>query len=281
MTTMKLRFLGLGALVAVVSACSGSADTEAPAVDETAVEQPAAAHAKDKAGLPGKLAVVTQALAKLNLKPEQKTEIDKLVSEATARHQAVAKARGTLKDAVAAQLASGTFDRGALSTPIQGLETAVAQTRTADRAALVRLHAVLDAGQRAALADEIEAAFKSKKSARWSKKGGNHHGFKAREWARDLALTEEQVDRIQSAMRDKFEARGEGKRGDRRARFEASRRLLESFRGEKFTLDEGSLPFDGKRDRVGRMLDVLEVAVPTLTPEQRKRAADKLRATEL
>ena len=28
------------------------------------------------------------------------------------------------------------------------------------------------------------------------------------------------------------------------------------------------------------MLDVLEVAVPTLTPEQKKRAAEKLRATE-
>ena len=28
------------------------------------------------------------------------------------------------------------------------------------------------------------------------------------------------------------------------------------------------------------MLDALEVAVPTLTPEQRKRAAEKLRTTE-
>ena len=56
--------------------------------------------------------------------------------------------------------------------------------------------------------------------------------------------------------------------------------MLEAFRSDTFTLDEHA--FSGARQAKGasRMLDVLEVAAPTLTPEQRQRAAEKLRATE-
>ena len=279
MTILKLRFVGAGAILAILSACSGSSEPETPSVPNPVVEQAAAPGGS--AALPGKLDLVTQAIAKLNLRPEQKTEIDKLVKETTARHQGVGKARGALKDAVAAQLDSGALDRGALTVQVQALEKAIEGTRAEDRAALMRLHAVLDPEQRGQLVDELEASFRSAKKERWSKKGGKHRGFlKAQEWARDLSLTEQQVDQIRSATRDRFRKDG-AKRGERFKRFQAARQLAESFRGNEFSLDEAALPFNRKFDRVGKMLDVLDVAVPTLTPDQRKLAAEKLRRTTL
>ena len=277
MTTPKLRLFGAAATLALLAACSASSESqrtsapEAPTV-ETAAQNPTA--------LPGRLGILNQALSKLTLKPEQKTEIDKLLSEAAVRHQAVAQARTALKNAVATQLESGTFNRVALSSEVTALETAANQTAPADRAGLVRLHAILDPTQRNQLVDTFLELSRSAKTEGGHGKRGGRGMFKAREWAQDLSLTDEQIDQIKGAMREKFQADRDGKRADRPRRGMGPKRLAEAFRSDTFTLDQAA--FSGARQAKGasRMLDVLEVAAPTLTAEQRQRAAEKLRATE-
>jgi Spy/CpxP family protein refolding chaperone len=279
MTTLKLRLFGAAATLALLSACSGSSDPERTTAPDTAVEQTSTPSAEKTAALPGKLGLLTQALAKVNLRAEQKAEIDKLVSEAAVRHQAVSKARNALKNAVATQLESGSFNRAGLSSEVAALESAVTQTAPADRAALVRLHGILDSAQRNQLVDAFQELRRSAKAERGFGKRGGHGMFKAREWARDLSLTDEQVGTIRSAMRDKFQADHAGKARDGWRRG-GHKKLIEAFRSDNFTLDENA--FSGARHAKGasRMLDMLEVAVPTLTPDQKKRAAEKLRATE-
>jgi Spy/CpxP family protein refolding chaperone len=280
MTTLKLRLFGAAATLALLSACSASSDPERTTVPETAVEPTAAPSAKKTAALPGKLGLLTQALAKVTLRPEQKTEIDKLVSEAAVRHEGVSKARNALKNAVATQLESGSFNRAELSGEVAALESAVTQTAAADRAALVRLHGILDSAQRNQLVDAFQELRRPAKAERGFGRRGEHGMlFKAREWARDLSLTDEQVGTIRSAMRDKFQAdrTGKGRDGWRRG---GHKQLFEAFRSDNFTLDENTFPAARRARGASRMLEVLEVAVPTLTPDQKKRAAEKLRASE-
>jgi Spy/CpxP family protein refolding chaperone len=277
MTTLKLRLFGAAATLALVSACSGSTESDRTSAPDTEAAQSAAPAAQ--AALPGKLGVLQQALARVNLRPEQKTEVDRLVAEAAARHENVSRARNTLKNAVATQLEAGNYDRAALANDVTALKNAIEQTAPADRAGLMRLHAILDPAQRNQLVDAF-------KELRHAKKGeGRGHGgrgfMKAREWARDLSLSEQQIDTIKGAMRDKFHADHAGKRGEGFRRFEGGRQLFESFRSETFTLDEKTFPAERHAQGATRLLDVLDVAVPTLTPEQRKLAAQKLRATDL
>jgi Spy/CpxP family protein refolding chaperone len=281
MTTLKLRLFGAAATLALVSACSGSNESDRTTAPDTEVAQSAAPSAP-KAGLPGKLGMLQQALGKVSLRPEQKTEIDKLIGEAAVRHENLAKARTALKNAVAAQLEANNYDRAALSTEVLALENAIKQTTPADRAGLMRLHAILDSAQRNQLVDAFKELRHAKKGMKGEGRGRGGHGFmKAREWARDLALTEEQIDTIKGAMRDKFQAGHDAKRGEGFRRFKGGKQLFESFRSDQFTLDETTFPADRHMKGASKVLDVLDVAVPTLTPEQRKLAAQKLRAADL
>ena len=80
-------------------------------------------------------------------------------------------------------------------------------------------------------------------------------------------------------MRDQFQQSGEAMREQWRGAHEHGRRLLQSFREEKFTLD-GAAPLfarDMIEHGVDRMLDLASVALPILKPEQRAIAAEKIR----
>ena len=208
MTTLKLRLFGAAATLAVLSACSASSESQRTPAPDNAIGQTAKPAAENPPALSGRLAILNQALAKLTLKPAQKAEIDKLLSEASVRHQAVAQARTALKNAVATQLESGTFNRVALSSEVAALESAVDKTGPADRAGLMRLHAILDSTQRNQLVDAVvELSRSAKAEGRHGKRGGRGKFFKAREWAQDLSLTDEQIDQIRSAMRDEIRGR--------------------------------------------------------------------------
>src|SRR5262249_10387603 len=139
----------------------------------------------------------------------------------------------------ATQLESGTYNRSALTTEVAALEAALTQTAPADRAGLVRLHAILDSAQRNQLVDAFKEMWHGHRGMKSD--GPKHGGFglmKAREWARDLALTDEQIDTIRGAMREKFQAEHQGKRGEGWQGFKAGKQMFEAFRGDHFTLDD-------------------------------------------
>jgi len=250
---------GLTASALAISACSGAEAGPAAAAAQTANEDPA-----------GHLGLIREALEKVALRPDQKTEVEQLVTAATARHESVRAAHLALRSAVADQVLAGKVDRAALKPQIDALLAAIDKSRPDDRAALVRLHDLLDKNQREQLVSAVESSFRARMHDR---KG---HG--PRQWATDLNLSDEQRDQIRAAMRDQFHRDGDGAREHWRAAHEQGRRLLQSFREDKFTLD-GTVTLG--RDRIGqgidRMIDLANAAVPILRPEQRALAAQKIR----
>ena len=245
-----------------LAACSGAESGPAATAGQAVSDDPTeAAH----------LGLLREALDKIALRPDQKTEIEKLSAAAKSRHEAVRAAHVALRGSIADQVLAGKIDRAALKPQIDALLLAIDATRPDDRAALVRLHDVLDKEQRGELVSSIESSFRAKMEAR---KG---HGG-PRQWAADLNLTDAQRDQLRAVMSEHFHRDGEGPRRFHAAH-EQGRRVLQSFREDKFALDGQASVFG--RDKIehglGRMLDVAEVALPILKPEQRAIAAQKIR----
>jgi len=242
------------------TACSGAEPGPAVAAGQGASEDATLAH----------LGVLREALDQVSLRPDQKAEVEQLTSAAKTRHEAARAAHVALRGAVADQVLTGKIDRAALKPQVEALLAAIDGARPDDRAALVRLHDLLDKAQREQLVTAVESSFRARMRER---KG---HGI--RQWADDLNLSDQQRDQIRAAMRDQFQHDGEG-REHRQAAHERGRRLMQSFREDKFTLD-GAAPLFGRdkaERRIDRMLDLAGAALPILRPEQRAIAAQKIR----
>lgn len=269
---MKLsRHLVLLAALAVVPAsvvaCGGS--VEAPQTQASA-----ATKAPVGATTHGFVKVVGDALGEVPLRVEQRTELEKLATEADARHATMADGRKELMAAIADQIEKGTIDRAALQPKIDRVVSDFDKVRPADNAALARVHALLDAEQRSAFVDALE------------KKMHDRHGPKRfahlKQLADDLKLTDEQRSQIRRVMMDAHKEH----RGDHaehhawKGRHHAGKQALEAFRSDKF--DPAAIgPQGPMKDKAAegttRMLGTAEKILPILTPEQRKIAADKLR----
>jgi Spy/CpxP family protein refolding chaperone len=250
-----------------LTACGSAPEGEAAAAAQAGVTQdpPEVAH----------MSFVREALAKVSLRPEQQPIIDQLGKEADARHASIKNARVALRNAIADQVQAGKIDRAALKPQMDALLAAIEQSRPADRAAMVKLHDTLDKNQRNQFVDAIESQFHDH--------AGGRVGFgHARQWASDLNLTDQQRDQIRSAVRSKFEGQKDQMRLQYQQTREQGRQMLESFRQDQFAPDPNVQLFG--RDKiaggVGKMLDFAEAAVPTLTPEQRATAAQKLRSSD-
>ncbi len=242
----------------------------------------------------GFVKLVGDALGEVPLRPEQRTEIEKLASEAEARHAPMADARKDLMLAFADQLEKGSIDKTALQPKLDKVKADLEKIRADDRAALTKLHGLLDAEQRNAFVDALEKQMKGKRGERVERMKG---GFgKLKQLADDLKLTDDQRTQIREAMREarkegrgqksgnegwRHRARGEqgpshaeGKRGGHHGK-----RAIEAFREEKLDLDKLA-PAHGTQARFGadRMTRFAEKVLPILTPEQRKVAADKVRS---
>jgi Spy/CpxP family protein refolding chaperone len=262
MRLSKWLACGVTAGALALGACSGAEAGQGAASSAQAANE-------DPAGF-AQLGLIREALDKVALRPDQKTEIEQMMAAAEARHEPVRAAHVALRSAIADQVVAGKVDRGALRPQIDSLLVAIDRARPDDRAALVRLHDLLDKGQREQLVGAVESSFRGRMKDR---KGHGPH-----QWAADLNLSDQQRDQIRAAMRDQFHKGGDGAREHWRAAHEEGRRLLHSFREDKFTLD-GTVVFG--RDRIehgiDRMIELANTAVPILRPEQRAIAAQKLR----
>ena len=259
-----LAALGLSALAA---GCSGAATNE-PATASTGATKAAVATA---ARGPDRL--IAEALSTVSLRPDQRTQIQQLQTDAETRHSAARTARAAILTALADQIEHGNVDRAALAPQLEAARTSMAASRPADQAALVRLHDILDSTQRGQLVDALESRIDSMKAEHTARKGA------MKEWAAELGLTDAQRTQIHDAMRAEF-AQGHG---DWKGAKERHHAMLESFRGETFSAPTGSptAPPTGTAEparMAGRMLRLAEVATPILTPQQRSLAAAKLRA---
>jgi hypothetical protein len=269
------KWLVWGALsgAALVSGCASQANAEAAEAAQAGLTQdPDAAH----------LRFIRNALSKVTLRADQQSVVNALTQEAEARHANVHQARLALRGALADQVQAGKIDRAALKPSQDALLAAIEQTRSLDRAALVRLHDTFDKNQRNQFVDALEAEFRGHG-------GGPGHaggpGERLRQWGTDLNLTKAQREEIGAGIRAKFDQQG-GPQGMAKEHWRAARehghQLLESFRQDQFAPDaNGPMGTDQIGRGIDRMITLAEVAVPVLTPEQRAIAAQKVRSEPL
>ena len=273
MTTItRIGSISLLAFSLAVAACGGS--TAADGSPQTA--QNAVTTAPVGVATHGPVKMVGDALGQVPLRPDQRTELEKLATDAETRHQAISPARKDLVDAVAAQVEAGTLDRAALQPKIDAAAAAMESVRTQDRAALERIHALLDSSQRATFVDAMHAQMKGARGHH-----GGHDGMK--EWATDLKLTDAQKDQIKAAFHDKMKDHkgGHDDHAEMKDHHAKGGQVMEAFKSDKFVMDDVAPKHDVKAEAAkmsGRMLGMIETVLPILTPEQRKLAADKIRA---
>lgn len=287
--------VALAATSAFAAGCSG-AETS-PRTSESASAMTKAPVAQ---GAHGPVKLVGEALGEVPLRNDQRSAIETLAADADARHVAAAKQGSEIATAFADQVEKGAIDRAALKPLFERAEAAMKDLRAKDGADLEKLHALLDADQRDAFADALEDKMHA---ARKDRGGAGHRGGfgKLKELADAMQLTDDQRDKIKDVMKSAHAARAGGPDGqqaeergaDHGPRGWKGRRgghggpgggkhLLEAFRGPDFKAGAMTGPKDGREGahhpRMEGMLDTAEKILPLLTPEQRKIAADKLRA---
>lgn len=291
---MKLASLVLSSIVATTAlaavACGGS-------VEQPQSSASAASKAPVGANAHGAVKVIGQALGEVPLRPDQRTELEKLATDAEARHQPMLEGRKDLALAFADQVEKGAIDRAALQAKIDKVVADLEKSRADDRAALVRLHDILDKNQRGDFVDALEDRIKGKRHGDLAGEGegveGQRPAFRfghMRQLAEDLKLTDEQKDKIKDVMKDAWREnmrdakhdRGakHGGPGEWRRHHKEGKHALEAFHEDKLDLDKVAPPQDLKamaQDGVERFAKVADKILPLLTPEQRKIAAEKLR----
>ena len=283
------RFFVVPALAALLAlgatACSGASTAS------TAQTATAATRAPVAQGAHGFVKVAGEALGEVELRPEQRAEIEKLAQAAETRHAAVrADVKALLLDA-ADQIERGAVDRAALTPRLDQVLAKMDQARPEDQASLVKLHDVLDDAQRAAFVDALRERGKQRMMGARERGGGL--------WAlgKDLALTPEQGATIREAVRDGMRAmhgageaeharagegagaEGAGHRGGHG--WGGGRAMLEAFKQPKFDPTtfgpQGSFTERAKGKQEAAFA-VAEKVLPVLTAEQRKTLAAKIRA---
>lgn len=289
--------LSLGAV-----ACSGGAQEAPPATAQTAQSL-----APVGASTHGAVRMMGQALGEVPLRPDQRTELEKLATQAEERHVKVHEQAKALMLAFADQVEKGQIDRAALKPKIDATVAAFEASRPADRAAIERTHAILDPSQR----DKFVEALKAKMKEHHGHHGGEHaakgeHEGKAEHaekgehhaaaWGRgglfqlgrQMNLSDDQKDKIKDVFKDIHkqhqsaagaDAPHHGPPAGMMPHHEMGK-VLEAFKGDKFSMDQVAPAQDVKaRAQVGsdRILTVAEKIVPILTPEQRALAAKMIR----
>jgi Spy/CpxP family protein refolding chaperone len=288
-------------LIPAATACSGAGTNVA-----TATAQEAATKAPLSVQVDGPLRTVVDAFAEVPLRPAQRTEIESLITASVARHKASSPGKEVMLE-LASQIEKGTIDEAALKTKMDASKAAMDPVRIEDRKAVQRVHDLLDAGQRAALVDTLEA----KRAERFgAPQGGGHdkakddgehkeHGFRHNGgpgmgmgmgfgMMKELNLTADQQSKIQEAMKADMQSWKSANAGKDHERPEHADRAqhenpLDAFKGDTFDAEK-ALSFghhdgsaQGGHFGPERMIHMAKVIVPILTPEQRATAAKLIR----
>jgi Spy/CpxP family protein refolding chaperone len=273
--TMRMRSLVVAlplsiALAAMAAGCGGTAGSE-----QVASASSASTRAPVAQNTHGAVKLAGDALGDVALTQIQRSEIEKMASDADARHAVSRAARKDMMLALAAQVGAGSIDREALRPKIEALAAAANAAQPADRAAFERLHAILGPEQRTAFVDALEARVLGRIGDARAK-----HPW--RQWSEDLGLSEQQRSQIKAALEQRFQnARGEPhEHGGPPPWHQRGAKLLDAFKQDRFVLDEIAPARDVGQQATkmsDHFLGVAEAVLPLLTPEQRALAAQKLR----
>lgn len=250
--TRTLTMLGLAALLA---ACN-------PAEEETGAGEGAlgerVAH----------LAKLQKLMGTLGLRADQRATLETMARDLGSKLAPARKLRGEVVAEVVRQLRVGTVDRPRLEALLKKAESLHASLRPTVLVAMNNVHRSLDASQRAKLVDQLEK--------RHGRRHGPRHGLRAlREVARKLKLSDDQLDRIQAAV--KAESGGMGERLSRMVKlYDQLEDAKQAFKGDRFNAADLEIlkAVPGLvRNRIESAIRVAEKVLPILSAEQRAAAA--------
>lgn len=281
----------LAAGAAPLAACSGSSTVAEPsstAQGTTTAPIAAVVHGPAKR--------IAEALGQVPLRADQRSAVEQMAKDYETRMAPMMKARADLANAIADQVQAGTIDRAALQPKIDALTTAHKTVEPQNRATFEKLHDLLTSEQRAAFVTAMQS-HPNHEHARDGRRG------RMQKWATEIGLTPDQQTQIKDKIRARWESHFAGavngtdeqkvdavKDGQMvahgHAMHERMKATLEAFKGDKFSMDQVAPTQDDKpmaNELAGHMLGMLETSLPILTPDQRAKAAQKLRerATKL
>jgi Spy/CpxP family protein refolding chaperone len=212
-----------------------------------------------------------RAIEDARLRPKQQAAVDELIADAEHRHEPTKAAKRELMLAVADQIEAGKIDRCALAPQIEALANAMAEAHPGDRAALEKLHSILDPEQRVRFVDSLQKGWASAKKSHTPRLFADYI-------AKKLGLSDEQKDRVEDILSGIKEVRDADP--DHAEHHRRWARILEAFKGNDFDIDEVAPMGDVKAKRTKHIeghLWAAEAMLPVLNDEQRALLAKKLR----
>jgi hypothetical protein len=220
-------------------------------------------------------------LRSLGVSDDQRAAISRiqhdLLTQLEPLHAAQSKVLLLLADGVAA----GAVDQARVDAAIAEVDVASAgMAKTAAAAALERLHSVLNAPQRRALVQKIEAHWQIWQEANAEGEGGaGHGGDRFAALALDTSVTTDQVDHIRATLR--ASSQGTRKMLDPAEVDARLKTFGAAFEGDVFdakTLNDGQgVNVELTSGAIQPMARFYEAAAPVLAPDQRAKYAENLR----
>ncbi len=251
--TLTLPMLGLAAALV---ACSPVPEEETGSSTGTLGER--AAH----------LVKLQKLMNKLGLRADQRATLETMAKDLESKLAPARKLRGEVIAEVVRELRAGKVERAKLEALLKKAEALHATLRPTVLLALNNVHRTLDATQRGKLVDLMD---------RPRGRGHGHgHGFRAlREVAKKLKLSDDQLDRIQAAVKE-----AGGGMGERLSLMVKLHDQVEdakqAFKGDRFNAPDLEIlkAVPGLvRTRVERAIRAAEKILPILSAEQRAAAA--------
>jgi Spy/CpxP family protein refolding chaperone len=204
--------------------------------------------------------LIGAALHEVELRPDQRTSVEQIASEARAARAPVREAGVALRTALADQIKNDALDSAALAPKVALVADAASKTRAAEDVEIDKLHGILDASQRAALAGKLEAS---------NPKANRHELGRL---SKELGLSPEQRKQIATLLKDQRAGRTE-----ERAQAKAKERsALEAFKREDFQMEKFRPASEARADTVreeNERISVLKKIADVLTPDQRAKLA--------
>jgi len=223
---------------------------------------------------------VAMSLDTLGVDDNQRDQIEKIQKDIHAELRPAHDAEKTVLLALADGVAAGNVDLARTDAAIGELAKISAASHDVVADSLDALHQTLTAQQREALVDKVEAHI-----AVWHETNSpdeaaerDKHGGHLAKLATDLALSPDQVEKIRANFTTSM---GTAAKYDRAELDTDLKMFAEAFASETF--DAHAMKNDGMVSAhmatwgLTRMSHLYAAAAPVLTPEQRTKAADRLR----
>jgi Spy/CpxP family protein refolding chaperone len=221
---------------------------------------------------------IAMSLETLGVSPEQRTVVEKIRDDLYGNMEAARKAEQSLVMTLADGLRTAKFDSEKVDGALVKVTGAAALVDRASVDALNELHTALTPPQRAALVDKVEAHWAVWRRVNAEEVGpGNHRGIQLSALETDLALTPDQIAKIDTALGDDMKSvpRLDHERVSTHLRAFGAAFRAESFDARTMTTGHAA---DEQLVRWGavHLVHVIEEMGAVLTADQRSQLAEML-----